>query len=165
MEGNWKQMLADLDNLTRDHLSLGSEVAFTAKYQSLRSEDRHFVAAYERFAERLVNTLDEVTRNLLILKGGGRNEVENLTGPGALRMSGKLSGVGGADVRLEQAASLRIDLQHHYGHVRATELYRVVDDLCRVLSDVLRGLRPLIESAGASLPPTRLDAGGDGQHS
>ena len=88
MEGNWKQMLADLDNLTRDHLSLGSEVAFTAKYQSLRSEDRHFVAAYERFAERLVNTLDEVTRNLLILKGGDRNEVENLTGPGALRMSG-----------------------------------------------------------------------------
>jgi hypothetical protein len=155
LEGNWKQMLADLDNLTTDHLSLDSQTTFAAKYQSLRSEDRHFVAAYERFAERLVNSLDQVTRDLLILKGGGRTEVENLTGPGALRMAGKLSGVGGADARLEQAATLRIDLQHHYGHVRAAELYRVVDDLCGVLGEVLRGLRPVIEGVGASLPPQK----------
>jgi hypothetical protein len=153
VETNWKLMVADLDSLSRDHAVLGTPAAFVAKNMSLAEADRHFVAAYERFAERLVNALDQTTRNLAILEGGNPTDVENVGGPGMLRMAGRLSGVKGADLRLEQAATLRIDLQHHYGAVRATELYRVVDDLCGVLKDVLRGLRPRLVSAGAQLPP------------
>ena len=93
--------------------------------------------------------LDEVTRDLLVVRGGHPREVENLTGPAGLRMAVRLSGVAGADVRLDQAA-MRIDLQHHYGQVRATELWQLVDDLCSVLPDLLRGIRPAIEAAGAS---------------
>jgi hypothetical protein len=153
MESNWRQMLSDLGNLSRDHAALGSEAGLVAKYQSLQPADQHFVAAYERFAERLVNSLDQVTRDLVVLEGGDATDVGNLGGPATLRTAGRLSGVTGADVRLEQAASLRIDLQHHYGNVRAAELYRVVDGLCGVLKDVLRGLRPRIAGAGVRLPP------------
>jgi len=145
-------MLSDLANLSADHTALGNEAALIARYHSLQAADQHLVAAYERFAERLVNALDQITRDLAVLEGGDATDIGNLGGPAALRLAGRLSGVKGADAKLEEAASLRVDLQHHYGALRAAKLYSVVDGLCRVLPEVMRGLRPRLLKARVKIP-------------
>jgi nucleotide-binding universal stress UspA family protein len=144
----WRQVLADVGYLRREHPRQGPRDAHVRLAQKFDESAVRDVAAFERVYERLANELDHIIRDYLkrVAPDAGAQKVADDSPVAALlggfATSRKLPA--SAQASLRRAAAARNDLQHDYIHVRASEVFEGIGEL---LSGAEAALK---EAAGAA---------------